>query len=423
MKLSEALPKPSPDALELSQALRVFICEMIVKANTDKGISHSQAREYGIPFSRFFDACLYTPNYGYYSNGLRKFGAAGDFITAPELSPAFSYCLANQILEFARSLTGGLVDFNIMEIGAGTGIMCADILDHLKSKESLPERYYILERSGTLRIQQHSLLKQRHPDYFRNIIWLDTPPQSAFEAIIIGNEIIDALAVDRFVIDQGIPYYLDVGLAQDACIDAVTELKQSDQFVWKKRTADSVLLDFIAHLSSNYIQLPEGYISEFCPQLPAFIRAITEHLTQGAVILIDYGYTQKNYYHPLRATGTLIAHYQHRAHEAFFELIGLQDLTANVDFTALAEAALASDLEILGFTSQALFLYGCGLEKILEDMHEKSSDLEWYSTAQKVQQLVLPAEMGERFSVMAFGKNIEIKDPMGFKLRDFRHVL
>ncbi len=423
MKLSDALPKPHPDALALSHALSAFIREMIIKENVDKGILQPQALEYGIPFSLFFDACLYTPDYGYYSNGLRKFGAAGDFITAPELSPVFSYCLANQILEFARTLTGGIDHFNILEIGAGTGTMCADILDHLKSLGSLPERYYILERSGTLKGMQQTLLQQRHPDFFTHIIWLDTPPQSAFEAVIIGNEIIDALAVERFCIDQGEPYYLDVGLVQAASIDAAACLEQGDQFTWIKRPADSVLSDFIAALRSNDIELPEGYISEFCPQLSAFVRAITEYLTKGAVILIDYGYTQRDYYHPLRATGTLIAHYQHRAHEAFFERIGLQDLTANVDFTALAEAALASDLEVLGFTSQALFLYGCGLEKILEDLHKKSSDLEWYATAQKVQQLVLPAEMGERFSVMVFGKNIEIEDPMGFKLRDFRHVL
>ncbi|GBU10253.1 hypothetical protein AwWohl_13910 [Gammaproteobacteria bacterium] len=407
------LPEPNEDARALSAMLAMQI-KMRIKSSKTETIS----------FAEYFDACLYMPNLGYYSNDLRKFGQAGDFITAPELSPLFSQCIANQILEISEHLA----DFNIMEIGAGTGIMCADILDYLKSKlslEMLPVHYYILERSGTLRERQQQLLKLRHPDYFKNIIWLDSPLKHPFEAIIIGNEIIDALSVARFTILDQIPYYLDIAL------------DKYDQFIWNKRVLNKNihdldyqnLLDFIANLKDKNIELPDNYQSEFCPQLSPFINTITENLSKGALLLIDYGYTQKEYYHPLRTGGTLIAHYQHHAHEAFFEYIGLQDLTANVDFTALGEAGLSAGLSVLGYTNQALFLYGAGLEALLVSLHQQSSPSAWVRIAQKIQQLVLPAEMGERFQVMLMGKNLielESEDETTlkcFSLRDFRHLL
>ena len=387
------LPKPTPEALELSLEL----VDLIKSKIAVKG---------QISFSEFFNLCLYTPNLGYYENNLYKFGEAGDFITAPELSPFFSYALANQIIEIIAPLQNA----HILELGAGSGKMAADIISHLKKNNCLPYKYQILERSLSLKQRQKDYLKAIHPDYFSQIEWIATPPTQAWQGIIIANEVIDALAVERFCIQNGEARLLQVS-------------EDNESFVYQTATADPSLQRFITQLAQENITFEEGYVSEYCPQLSSWLAAISENLQVGACLFIDYGYPRQEYYHPLRKTGNMLAHYRHRAHEDFFLYTGLQDLTANVDFTALAEAALANNFELAGYSNQMYFLYGCQLESLLQEVHDQLEYAEWLKIAQRIQQLVLPNEMGERFQAMLMTRNLEQTDFMGFHLQDLRNRL
>lgn len=387
------LPKPTPEALALSTQLQALIQDKI------------RVKGY-IPFSEFFNLCLYAPNLGYYENDLRKFGAEGDFVTAPELSPFFSYALANQIIEIISPLQQA----NILEIGAGSGKMAADIISHLKKQDCLPQKYQILERSLSLKQRQKEYLQTIHPDYFAQIEWIETPPTQAWQGILIANEVIDALAVERFCIQYGEAKLLQV-------------IEQEGKFAYQTAPANASLRTFIEQLAQENIHFEEDYVSEYCPQLTSWLAAVSENLQTGACLFIDYGYPRQEYYHPLRKTGNMLAHYRHHAHEDFFLYPGLQDLTANVDFTALGEAALANNFEVAGYSNQMYFLYGCHLEHLLQEVHDQSSYADWLKIAQNIQRLVLPNEMGERFQAMLMTRNLEQTDFIGFSLRDLRNRL
>lgn len=361
-----------------------------------------------MPFSEYFAECLYHPELGYYTGTLPKFGRTGDFVTAPMISPYFSYCLANQIAEILALCESPA----IMEVGAGTGVMASDILTQLKVINALPEYYYIVEISPSLRERQRAHIAEHHPDYIDRVIWLNEPPKEAWQGCIIGNEIVDALPVERFTIQNGEAYYADVGY------DEATE-----QFITVANRQDEQLALFMAQLSEANITLPDGYLSEFCPLVKNWLAELTQTLAKGAVLMADYGYSRQQYYMPERATGTLIAHFKHRVHNSWELFQGLQDLTANVDFTLLAEAGLEAGLDFLGYTSQAYFLYGNGLESMLTEVKAQTdNDMDWYKIAQAIQILVLPAEMGERFKLLALGRNIEL-EPQGFALYDMSQQL
>lgn len=361
-----------------------------------------------IPFSEYFAECLYHPELGYYTGALPKFGSTGDFVTAPMISQYFSYCLANQIAEILALCESP----SIMEVGAGTGVMATDILTQLKTINALPEYYYIIEISSILRERQRDSIAKVHPELIDRVIWLNEPLKEAWQGCIIGNEIVDALPVERFTIQNGEAYYADVGY------DAVTE-----RFITIANRQDDQLTEFMAQLAETNITLPDGYVSEFCPMVKSWLADLTKTLTKGAVLMVDYGYSRQQYYMQERVEGTLIAHFKHRVHNSWELFQGLQDLTANVDFTLLAEAGLDADLDFLGYTSQAYFLYGNGLEAMLTEAKAQISDeMAWYKIAQAIQILVLPAEMGERFKVLALGKNIEL-EPQGFALYDMSQQL
>ncbi len=356
-----------------------------------------------IPFDRYMELALYAPGAGYYVNGARKFGRQGDFVTAPETSSLFSRCLANQCAEVLAQ-TGG----DILEFGAGSGIMAADILARLQELDSLPGRYQIMELSAELRQRQRETLAARVPDLLARVEWLDRLPGAGWRGMVLGNELLDAMPVSRFRREAD-------GWAESFIEGDVEAFRES----WRPPAPG--LERALGALEGRLGAFEAGYTSEINLRLGAWMRAVTAFLGRGAILLIDYGYPERAYYHPERDQGTLICHFQHRAHDDFLLLPGLQDLTANVDFSALAQAGVEAGLELGGYTTQAQFLLGCGLDALLSDIGVAQGE-RYLREVQAAKQLILPGAMGERFQVMAFTCGI---DPSlrGFSSRDMRETL
>jgi SAM-dependent MidA family methyltransferase len=387
------LPRPDEHALAHSQAL-----QNVIRAEIVSNDGH-------ISFARFMQLALYEPGLGYYSAGASKFGKSGDFVTAPEISPLFSICLARQCAEVLSELEQPV----ILELGAGTGIMASDVLAELEQLDCLPESYLILETSADLRQRQRKLIEQEIPQLLARVSWLDQLPDKPFEGIILANEVLDAMPVQRFCLHQ----------------DKIEELHVSWRqggFGWEHFAADDELAKRLETIIAELnIGLNEPYCSELNPHLEAWIASLSSCLEQGLMLFIDYGYSRHEYYHQQRAQGTLLCHYRHHVHADPFINIGLQDITASVDFTALAEAALKADLKLAGFTSQMYFLLGSGLEKILQQngQRDKVQELEF---SRQVKLLTLPGEMGERFKVMALSRKLD-NALSGFSLVDHRRRL
>ena len=359
-----------------------------------------------ISFARFMELALYAPALGYYCAGSRKFGAGGDFITAPELSPLFSRCVARQCQEMLAALDGGM----ILELGAGSGRMAADLLAELQLLDALPTQYAILERSAELRARQRCTLQEQVPHLLERIVWLDTLPSCAWRGIVLANEVLDALPVERFTIT-----------AQGARRIMVTWTEAG--LAYAQGAEDAEVSAAVAHIEADLGQrLPEGYTSEYVPHLQAWLAAVAEHLQAGALLFIDYGYPRRSYYHAQRSTGTLLCHYRHRAHDNALILVGLQDMTANVDFTAVAEAAIATGLDVAGYTKQNAFLFGCGLLELLETALAAALTTSYLEQARQVKLLTLPSEMGERFQVLALTRNLDYPW-RGFSFHDERSRL
>lgn len=372
MRFTDTLPTPPAEALAHSAELAARIRAAI----TGNGGS--------IRFHDFMQMALYEPGLGYYVAGLRKIGADGDFVTAPEISPLFSQCLANQCAQILSELGGG----EILELGAGSGKMAADMLKHLESIGCLPTRYRILDLSPELRQRQHHTLHQHVPHLLERVEWLDSLPAQPIRGIIVGNEVLDAMPVEVFQMVEG-----------ERVIQTV--IVQGDKFHWGNAT--------------------DAYTSEFNPALPAWMQSMADTLEAGALVLIDYGYEAADYYRPERNTGTLICHYQHRVHDNPLIYPGLQDITASVDFTAAANAGMDAGLNLGGYTTQAAFLANSGLETLFIQALE-TNPASQYHLAQQVRTLSLPSEMGERFKVMAFTKGFT-PALTGFRLADQRHRL
>ena len=387
---SPELPTPEPEALAQSERLVAHIDERIRYAGGSIG------------FDEYMEYALYTPGLGYYSGGAQKFGAAGDFVTAPELSPIFSRCLARQVMDVWRQLDTR----RVIEFGAGSGIMAADMLLEFAAQDALPERYDIVELSGELRARQRETITERAPALVGRVRWLDALPEAPASAVVVGNELLDAMPVKRFVIRGG-----EV-MERRVTLDGMT-------FGRAEMPADEALVAAVRHIEATRgAPLPEGYVSEVNLALPGWFGALEKVVDQGAVLLVDYGYPRREYYLDERRDGTLICHYRHRAHDDVFLYPGLQDITANVDFTAVAEAADAAGFDVLGYTSQAYFLMGNGLDAVFAGLQGDSVEQQ-LAAAQQVKQLTLPAEMGERFQVIALGKGIE--PPLaGFAINDYR---
>jgi SAM-dependent MidA family methyltransferase len=349
------------------------------------------------------ERCLYTPGLGYYSAGQQTFGAGGDFVTAPEVSPLFGRCLAHSCHAVLESIGGG----DILEFGAGTGRLAIDVLGELQRSGCLPGRYLILERSAGLRQRQQQALQQQLPQLQDRVSWIDSLPDAGFRGVMLANEVLDAMAVERFRWDGTAAGVYHVCLEDDA-------------FQWCLRApADETRLAIESLAASCTLQ--PGYISELNVALPAWLQSVAARLEQGLLLLIDYGYPRHEYYHPQHSSGTLLCHYRQRAHDDPFLWPGLQDITAHVDFTAVAEAALAAGLEVCGYTTQACFLLDSGLEALLAQGGPTDS-MPYMQLAQQAKTLILPGEMGERFKCIGLVRGLTTALP-GFRLQDQRHRL
>lgn len=386
------LPAPDPIAQTHSTQLTNTIRQEIQRAD---GF---------ISFARFMKLALYAPGLGYYSAGQPKFGKEGDFVTAPEISPLFSHCVAVQCQQILCELEYG----DILELGAGSGVFAKDLLLELERLNSLPNHYYILEISADLRTRQHNLLTQYCPHLLTRISWLETLPEKAIDGIIIGNEVLDALPVHCFRIDDS--------KIKERCVTW-----DQDHFAWQY--TEPTTPDLIQHTESLIQEygLTNNYESEVNLMLPAWINAIASSLNKGIILLFDYGYGRAEYYHPERNRGTLMCYYQHHRHDDPFKLIGLQDITTHVDFTTVAENACDSGCTLAGYSIQAAFLLNCGLLELAQEKINMTS-VEKINQTQAIKKLTLPSEMGELIKVMALSKNYA-KSLRGFSLPDRRRDL
>ena len=370
------LPVPDQTALLQSEKLSDHIRKLI------------EQEAGSISFERYMSACLYEAGLGYYSAGSHKIGKQGDFITAPEISPLFAKCLANQCLEILRELENPI----ILELGAGSGRMALDILLALEEKRGLPAEYWILELSADLKQRQQMLLKERIPHLYERIKWLDVLPEERFTCIILGNEVLDAMPVCRFIKTAD-------------CFNELQVQYVDDKFAWQKVAAASALSDKLRALETRLqMKFSEYYVSELNLGLDAWLQALQLHLEHGVILFIDYGYAERDYYHAKYNDGHLLCHYRHFVHADPFYYPGLQDITASVNFTAVAEAAHALALDVAGYTTQNYFLLANGLEHFVADSNDKDIKQQ-IEMAQQVRLLTLPEEMGDRFKVMALGTN------------------
>jgi SAM-dependent MidA family methyltransferase len=387
------LPEPDSAQKALSQELVKHIKRHLTQGN-------------GLSFSQFMELALYAPNLGYYANGLAKFGASGDFTTAPEISSLFGQCLARQLDELLRTLS----DASVLELGAGSGVLACTILTTLAQLNRLPVSYAILEPSAALQERQRAYLSAHLPAFvFDRVVWLKQLPQN-FVGVIVGNEVADALPVEVLRL-----------LPNDAQQGYVVWDAQQASFVWDWREiVDAKLQDQANMIRSTVGDIPtQGYLAEVCQVLPAWMASLSESLQQGAILLIDYGYGSKEFFASRRWMGSLRAHYRHRAHNNPFWYPGLQDLTAHVNFTALAQAGFDAGLTVAGYTTQAHFLLALGITSLIDEDADVVTHLK---LAQQIKTLTMPDEMGENFKAMVFLK--EMVCPLtGFSLRDLRMSL
>lgn len=355
-----------------------------------------------IDFERYMATALYAPGLGYYSAGAHKLGAGGDFTTAPEISSLFGACLARQCADVFERLGGG----SILEIGAGTGALAADILMRLDTLGRLPERYLILDVSADLKERQRRTLEERVPHLAGRAAWTQSPPTAPFDGVILANEVLDALPVARFRWDR------------DRCEELGVSIEK-DRLVWSRRPASGALT--LACRSVRQADWADGYVSEFCPRLPAWTLEVTRGLRRGLALWIDYGLPRRQYYLPERRDGTLLCHFRQRAHDDPFLHPGLQDITAWVDFTLLAEASVPAGFELAGFCTQAHLLAALGADR--EMRHLAGTDERRLARfASEARRLMMPGEMGERFKAMAWLRGLDMA-LSGFSMQDLRHTL
>jgi SAM-dependent MidA family methyltransferase len=385
------LPTPSAEAKKHSQQLVLLIQKNIQDAGG------------WISFADFMNLALYATGLGYYSAGSQKFGdiknGGGDFVTAPQISPLFAQTISNQIAQVLR-LTKG----SVLELGAGTGKLAADTLLKLAELNSLPKLYFILEVSDHLRQVQLETLRERLPnEIIERVEWLNVLP-SSFAGVIIGNEVLDAIPVN--IIHKKADGIDERGVAIEG-----------EAFVWQDKVLQETdLLDVVTQLN-----LPDGYVTEICPAASGLIASLANILQHGVILMIDYGFAAREYHHPQRNQGTLMCHYQHYAHTDPLINVGLQDITAHVNFSQLVMLCGPHGIRLAGYTSQAQFLMNCGILEIMSRV--SPHDMARYAPlAAAAQKLLSPAEMGDLFKVIAFSKNLD--EPLiGFVAGDKSYTL
>lgn len=367
-----SLPLPLPEA----QAHSDKLCDLI----------HQDILRQGgwVPFSRFMELALYAPGMGYYSAGARKFGAAGDFVTAPEISSLFGRALA---LQLAEVMAQGIP--RIIELGAGSGKLAVDLLSELERQDSLPERYEILEISTDLRERQQALLQACLPHLMNRVHWLDALPD-CISGVLVANEVLDALPVH-------LVHWMDTHIAERGVVS------REGKFVWQERLPESMTLLDVA----QQIHVHGETLSEVSLAVRGLVSSLSERLHQGMLLFIDYGFGSREYYHPQRTQGTLMCHYRHHVHDDPFFLPGLQDITSHVDFTAVAESAIGAGLHLYGYTTQAHFLLNAGITNLLAG-RDPENIRDYLPLSAQLQKLTSPSEMGELFKVIALGKGLEM---------------
>jgi SAM-dependent MidA family methyltransferase len=379
------LPVPPPEAQAIGERLRRVIAAEIDAAGG------------WISFARYMELALYAPGLGYYSAGSAKLGAAGDFVTAPELSTLFGRSLARQV---AQVIGQGIPD--VIEVGAGSGALAAELLTALDASGTAPERYLILEVSADLRERQRSRIEAEAPHLVSRVEWLDSLPAQV-DAVLVANELLDAVPANLVRVRAGSIEEIGVALADG-------------NFERAARPATGELL-----AAAQALNLPDDYETEINLAARALVRSLANRIGRGAMLFVDYGFPAAEYYHPQRSRGTLMCHYRHHAHDDPLALAGLQDITAHVDFTAIADAAIDAGMRVLGYTPQAQFLINCGITDLLAQT--PAADARAYAPlAAQAQKLLSPAEMGELFKVIAFGRGIE-GPLLGFVRGDRTHTL
>ena len=378
------LPTPAPEALAHSHQLQQLIVNDIKAAGG------------WIAFSHFMNLVLYGQGMGYYTAGARKFGSAGDFVTAPEMTGLFGQALATQVREIMLKSAP-----QILEVGAGSGRLAADLLLELERLECLPEQYCILDLSADLRQRQQETIAKAAPHLLNRVEWLDRLPEQ-FSGVVLANELLDALPADIVAWRESGIFNRGVGLDATEC------------FTWVEQPATGALLAAAEEIGRQ-CQLPPGFESEISMAARAWAAEWAHRLECGALLLIDYGFPRREFYHQQRGRGTLMCHYRHHAHPDPFYLPGLQDVTVHVDFTAIIAAAHGAGLELLGYTGQGQFLLNCGILDRLAALPNDS--LDYIRAAGAVNKLLMPHEMGELFKVIAIGRGIG-EDLCGFASGD-----
>lgn len=386
---------PGEIALLHSQCAQTMIRDKIVEA------------EGWISFEHYMNLALYAPGLGYYSSGAAKLGGAGDFVTAPEISSLFGRSLTHQLLQIVQQIKPA----DILEFGAGSGRLAVDILLELEKFDALPGKYFILEISAELRQRQQALLTKAIPHLLNKVEWLTQLPDQ-FTGIILANEVLDAMPVHLVVWQGGV--ILERGVTW-----------RNNQFSWQDRPIQNDELYAVASRLASFVNpdntIPFHYVSEINLAATGFIRSLAGLLQQGVVLLIDYGFGEREYYHPQRNQGTLMCHYRHHVHDDPFFLPGLQDITSHVDFSAIAQAAVENGLQFMGFTTQAHFLINSGITNLLAQIPIEDSS-QYLPISNQLQKLVSPAEMGELFKVIAFGKDY-MKPLSGFNAGELSRLL
>ena len=393
----QALAEPDSEAKKRSQLLV-------------KGIKKKCDQAGGwIRFSEFMNIALYEPGLGYYSGGLQKFGHKGDFITAPEVSSLFGQCLAGQIAEVFQNFRHESDEKPVViEFGAGSGVLAVDILLQLEELDSLPGQYLILELSAELQCRQKQTIKKKVPHLFDRVHWLFQLPDDVSNVIVIANEVLDAMPVECFRVNNG---------EVEALMVTVENEMPVSSYVADNSAGDKIN----SFRERSEIEFSDGYVSEFNPAIHGWLSALENKINSAVILLIDYGYNEKEYYHPDRTDGTLMCYYRHKGHDDYFWWPGLQDITAFVDFTDVAYSAVDLGFEVAGYTTQAAFLLANGLS----DLHasQVTDDVQQQiKLSQQIKTLTLPSEMGDRFKVMALTKNYE-ESLTGFSMLDLRNRL
>lgn len=384
------LPEPTAEEAEQSQKL----CELVKQAIIDaKG---------WLDFEQYMQLALYAPYLGYYSGGAQKFGELGDFITSPEVSPLFGQTLAQPVAKLLAKIPGA----KLIEFGAGSGKLATDLLLALEDLEVLPEEYLIIELSAELQQRQQETIKEKAPGLLGRVRWLSHLPKSPINAIVIANEVLDAMPVKRFKL-------------KDKSIEALGVELSGEGFQLSYKQADEELINKVNFLNIH----SEGvdYTSEINFQIKPWVKSLSQCINTGAVYLIDYGYPRSEYYSEERHMGTFLGYYRHRSIDSPLWFPGIQDLTAFVDFTEVAEAAIENGFDVDGFTSQGNFLINSGLAKVVENT-KTDTEIQRLQIAQQMKTLSLPGEMGERFKVIGLSKGLDDNVP-GFEVRDFRYRL